>query len=96
MAVEIIPPEAPLTLLVWGPERVLPVRLSSFSITEEAYDTNLNPIRAKVELSLQVLSYNDFHHEHVGYNRFKTHHQNKERLARQYQTSSTKNLGVSL
>ena len=94
--IEIIPPEAPLTLLIWGPERVLPVRLSSLSITEEAYDPNLNPIQAKAELSLQVLAYSDFHHDHDGYNRFKTHHQNKERLARQYQTGSTQNLGVSL
>ncbi|MFH7026539.1 MAG: hypothetical protein ACHBN1_14295 [Heteroscytonema crispum UTEX LB 1556] len=57
--VEIIPTEAPMTLLVWGAKRVLPVRLTDFSITEEAYDTSLNPIRAKVSLSLRVLSYND-------------------------------------
>src|SRR5689334_745076 len=57
--IEVIPAEAPMTVLVWGPQRVLPVRLGSFSITEEAYDPKLNPIRAKVELSLSVLSYND-------------------------------------
>jgi hypothetical protein len=57
--IEVIPAEAPLTLLVWGPKRVLPVRLTSFSITEEAFDPNLNPIRAKVSLDLNVLSYDD-------------------------------------
>src|SRR6185503_17981752 len=57
--VEVIPVEAPLTLFVWGPQRVLPVRLTSLSITEEAHDQLLNPIRAKVELSLTVLSYHD-------------------------------------
>ncbi|MGH7467340.1 MAG: hypothetical protein ACRENP_05075 [Longimicrobiales bacterium] len=57
--IEIIPPEAPLTLFVWGPSRILPVRLTRLTITEEAYDPNLNPIRAKVDLGLKVLSYHD-------------------------------------
>ena len=38
------------SLLVWGPLRVVPVRVESVSITEEAFDPLLNPIRAKVEL----------------------------------------------
>jgi hypothetical protein len=94
--IEIIPPEAPLTLLVWGPKRVLPVRITSFSITEEAYATNLCPIRAKVELSLQVLSYSDFLPDHDGYKRFRTHHQEKQNMAGQYVTGSMENLGVPL
>jgi hypothetical protein len=57
--VEVVPPAAPLTLLVWGPTRVLPVRLTELSITEEAFDTVLNPTRAKVSISLRVLSYDD-------------------------------------
>lgn len=57
--IEIVPPEAPLTLLVWGIKRVLPVRLTEFSITEESYDPSLNPIRAKVSLGLKVLTYQD-------------------------------------
>lgn len=57
--VEVIPPAAPLTLFVWGPRRVLPVRLTSLTINEEAYDTDLNPIRANVSLNLRVLTYND-------------------------------------
>ena len=57
--IEVIPPEAPLTLFVWGPSRILPVRLTRLTITEEAYDPNLNPIRAKVDLGLKVLSYHD-------------------------------------
>ena len=56
---EIIPPEAPLAILVWGIKRVLPTRLTGFSITEEMFDPNLNPIHAKVSLDLQVLSYYD-------------------------------------
>jgi hypothetical protein len=57
--IEVIPAEAPLAILVWGVKRVLPVRLSGFSITEEMFDPNLNPIHAKVSLDLQVLSYYD-------------------------------------
>jgi hypothetical protein len=57
--IEVIPPEAPLTVLVWGPKRVVPVRVTDVSITEEAFDPALNPIRAKVGLGLTVLSYQD-------------------------------------
>ncbi|MET1052878.1 MAG: hypothetical protein ABWX65_09595 [Mycetocola sp.] len=57
--VEILPMAAPLTLLVWGTRRILPVRLTDFSITEDAFDPALNPIRAKAELGLRVISYYD-------------------------------------
>jgi hypothetical protein len=57
--IEVLPPEAPLTILAWGPARVVPVRLNSLGITEHAFDTLLNPIRADVSMSLQVLSYQD-------------------------------------
>ena len=56
---EVIPPEASLAILVWGYKRVLPVRLTEFSITEEMFDPDLNPIQAKVSLDLQVLTYQD-------------------------------------
>ncbi len=57
--IEIIPAEAPLTLFIWGIKRVLPVRVTSFTITEEAFDRNLNPIQAKVTLNMDVLTYQD-------------------------------------
>ena len=49
-------PKVPLVLLVWGPLRVVPVRVTSVSIKEEAYDQLLTPIRAKVDLGLQGLT----------------------------------------
>ena len=79
--IEIIPPEAPTAVLVWGAQRVLPVRLTGFSITEEAYDTGLNPIRAKVGLGLRVLSYNDLPLTHPGYGIFLAHQVIKETMA---------------
>jgi len=79
--IEIIPPVAPMTLLSWDPNRVLPVRLTDFTITEEAHDVNLNPIRAKVSLSLRVLSYSDLPVTHPGYNIFMDHQIVKEKMA---------------
>ena len=52
----ISPAQAPLVLLVWGPARVVPVRVTSVGITEEAFDQILNPIRATVTLGLRALT----------------------------------------
>jgi hypothetical protein len=79
--IEIVPPEAPMTLFVWGPKRVLPVRLTELSITEEAFDPGLNPIRAKVGLSLRVLSYDDLGLLSVGGGLFLAHQVVKEVMA---------------
>lgn len=59
--------QAPLALLVWGPRRVLPVSVQSLSVREEAFDQALNPIRARVELSLKVLTYRDLDVTNPGY-----------------------------
>ncbi|MEW7847662.1 hypothetical protein AB2N08_03080 [Massilia aurea] len=79
--VEILPAEGPMILFVWGPTRVLPVRLGSLSIVEEAYDANLNPTRAKVDLTLNVLSYNDLQFLSAGNALFMVHQIAKEVLA---------------
>ncbi len=79
--IEIVPPEAPLTLFIWGPKRVLPVRLTSFSITEEAFDPNLNPIRAKASLDMRVLNYHDLGLASVGGALFMAHQIAKETMA---------------
>jgi hypothetical protein len=78
---EVLPPVGPLTLLVWGLKRVLPVRLTEFTITEEAYDPSLNPIRARVSLGLRVLSYNDLSLTNPGYSLFVVHQVAKEVMA---------------
>lgn len=88
--IEIIPTEAPLTLFVWGPARVLPVRITSFSITEEAFDTLLNPTRAKVDLTLQVLSYYDLKTSNPGFSLFMAYQIAKEIMA----TTNTSNNNV--
>lgn len=81
--VEVISVQAPMTLLVWGRKRVIPVRLTNFDITEEAYDAKLNPIRATVSLSLEVLTYQDLPWNKTGSKLFLAYHKVKEQIARQ-------------
>lgn len=78
---EIVPMETPLALFVWSRSRILPVRVTEFGITEEAFDTALNPIRAKVSLGLRVLSVNDVPSGHKAASLFMNYLQQKERLA---------------
>jgi hypothetical protein len=91
---EIAPMEAPLSLFVWSQVRVLPMRLTEFSITEEAFDPNLNPIRAKVSLGMRVLTVNDLGFAHKGGNLFMAYLQQKEQLARTGAQGSLSALGL--
>lgn len=45
----------PVTLFVWGPGRIVPVRVTSFSVEEQAFSPLLYPIRATVAVGLTVL-----------------------------------------
>jgi hypothetical protein len=92
---EIAPMEAPLTLFVWSKDRILPVRLTEFSVTEEAFDPNLNPIRAKVSLGMRVLNVNDLGFDHKGGNLFMVYFQRKEQLAAMAQAGSFGALGIT-
>jgi hypothetical protein len=93
--IEIVPMEAPLTLFVWSAVRILPVRLTDFSVTEEAFDTNLNPIRAKVSLGMRVLSVNDLSFDHKGNSIFLANLTRKEFLATQVGPASLSALGIT-
>jgi len=92
---EIIPLEQSLTLFVWSRSRVIPVRLTDFSITEEAFDPNLNPIRAKVSLGLRVLNVDDLGFSHPGGRMFMTYLSNKEQLASKATNAAITVLGLS-
>jgi hypothetical protein len=52
---DVQPDELPLVIFVWGPGRVLPVRLTALTIREQEFDRLLNPIRAEVDLTLEIL-----------------------------------------
>ncbi len=91
---EIIPLEQPLTLFVWSKSRVAPVRITDFSITEEAFDPFLNPIRAKVSLGLRVLTIDDVSFSHPAGRMFMTYLANKEQLASQVPSAGISVLGL--
>ncbi|HEY2504512.1 MAG TPA: hypothetical protein VGI68_24650 [Mycobacterium sp.] len=91
---EIIPLEQPLTMFVWSKSRVVPVRLTEFSITEEAFDVQLNPIRAKVSLGFRVLSVDDLGFDTPGGQLFMSYLTNKEALAAQATSAALTVLGL--
>ncbi len=84
----------PLTLFVWGQKRVLPVRLTELHIIEKMFDPNLNPIRASIEVTMQVLNDEDFPRGHKGYDYWKSHLTTKITLAQiAYANSSLRDIG---
>ena len=85
---------APLLLFVWGKSRIIPVKLTDFSITEEAFDPALNPIRAKVSFSLRVLTVDALGFSSKGGALFMTYLQGKEKLAGKVQPVSFSALGI--
>jgi hypothetical protein len=91
---EIAPMESPLTLFVWSKNRVVPVRITDFSVTEEAFDATLNPIRAKVSLGMRVLSIDDLGFDEKGGNLFMVYQQQKERLSAMSQSGTFRDLGI--
>ena len=78
---EILPMISSLVLFIWSRSRIVPVRVTDFSITEEAFDPALNPIRAKVSLGMRVLSVNDIGFDNKGGGLFLAYQQMKEQLA---------------
>ena len=92
---EIATMESALMLFVWSQQRIVPVRLTEFSITEEAFDVNLNPIRAKVSLGMRVLNVNDLGFNHKGGSLFMSYLLNKEQLAKKASNGAFSALGIS-
>ena len=91
---EIVPMQAPLTLFIWSKNRIVPVRLTEFSITEEAFDTALNPIRAKISLGMRVLSVDDLGFDQKGGSLYMAYQQQKEKLATKSSGGTLSTLGL--
>lgn len=94
-SLEILPPEAPLVLFVWSKSRVVPVRVTNFSVTEEAFDPSLNPIRAKVSLGFRVLSTDDLGFTHKGGTIFISYLRAREALAGKAGAASLASIGLT-
>jgi hypothetical protein len=77
--------DVPLTLLVWGKDRVVPVLLTNFTVTEDGFDPSLNPIQAKVELGMRVLTDLELRQSTLGYDAFLAYQRQKRTLAGQVQ-----------
>lgn len=94
-SIEIIAMQKPLTLFVWSKTRVLPVRITEFSITEESFDASLNPIRAKVSLGMRVLTVDDVGFDQRGGSIFMSYLEQKEQLAARIANASFGSLGIT-
>lgn len=92
--IEIAPMESALTLFIWNANRIIPVRITEFSITEDAFDVNLNPTRAKVSLGMRVLNVDDLGFDNKGGNLYMSYQQTKESLAAKFISGSLSNLGI--
>lgn len=93
-ALEIMPVQAPLSLFVWGASRIVPVRLTEFGVVEEAFDPELNPIRAKVTLGMRVLSVDDLPFNEKGGSLYMAYHKQKEALALLSPAGTLSTLGI--
>lgn len=58
-ALELLPAPPALTLLIWNANRVSAVRLRDLSIEEDLFDHNMNPLRARLQMTVEVLSSDD-------------------------------------
>lgn len=58
--------EVPVTLFVWGPGRILPVRLQSLTIEEQQWNQALYPTRAKVTVAMRVVTADELDREAQG------------------------------
>jgi len=92
---EITPMETPLALFVWSKERVVPVRITELSVTEEAFDPSLNPIRAKISLGMRALNMDDLGWSHRGADIFMAYLRNKEALAARTAGGTLSSLGLT-
>jgi hypothetical protein len=91
---EIAPIEAPLVLFVWSAKRIVPVRITELTITEDAFDPHLNPIRAKVSLGFRILNINDLGFNNKGGSLYLMYQQQKERLAAAARSAGVSTLGI--
>lgn len=92
---EIMPILAPFVLFVWSASRIAPVRITDLSVTEEAFDPALNPIRAKVSLGLRVLTIDDLTLSDRSGSLYMAYQRQKESLAAMYQGGTFGTLGIT-
>jgi hypothetical protein len=60
-----------VTLFIWGPSRILPVRITALNIVESVFGPNLSPYQAAVQVTLTVAQADDvpslgYLQQHIG------------------------------
>lgn len=93
-SIEIMPAVTSLPVFVWGKNRILPVRITDFSVNEESFDIELNPIRAKISMGMRVLTINDLPYDSIGGGLYRVYQRGKEQLASQLTSSTKAALGI--
>lgn len=93
-AIEILPVQGPLTLFVWSAKRIVPVQITEFAVTEEAFDALLNPIRAKVSLGMRVLTAGDLGYDRRGGGIYLSYLRAKEALSATVSGAPLSTLGI--
>tara|TARA_R110002074_G_scaffold28155_2_gene81153 strand:+ start:169 stop:831 length:663 start_codon:yes stop_codon:yes gene_type:complete len=93
--IEVLPTPEPLTLLAWSRNRIVPVKITEFSVTEEAFDTTLNPIRLTISLGLRVMSIDDLGPASRGGGIFMSYFRRKDELAGLAGTGDLSSFGIT-
>ena len=92
---ELSPAETPLTLFVWGRRRVMPVTITDLTVTEESFDTALNPTRARLTLQMRILTPSDLPFTHAGSSVFLAYLSQQTDLAERQPAGALPHLGIS-
>jgi hypothetical protein len=93
-SIEILPVQGPLTLFVWSAKRIVPVQVTEFAVTEEAFDALLNPIRAKVSLGMRVLTAGDLGYDRRGGGIYVSYLRAQESLSKTVSGAPLSTLGI--
>ena len=88
--------EVPLIVFAWGDTRA-PVKLTSYSVTEQQFNRDLVPVLATVDLGMQVLSAEDVSVDDPAYEVYVAHQKQKEALAKScYKVSKVEQTSLPL
>ncbi len=74
----------PTVLFVWGKKRVYPVRITGMAVEETLYNRELYPLRAEVDVSLEVLGEADARGNLAVQNALEFTHGNRRQLAQMF------------
>jgi len=72
----------PMVLFVWGKKRVYPVRITGMTVEESLYNRDLYPLRAEVDVSLEVLGEADAKDNLAVQNALEFTHANRRELSK--------------